>query len=69
MRRVASPWALTVSSWKFASFMNVVGTTAVARTLTTLTPVWALVVIVKKPDSEGLVDEVVPIQPFGKFAR
>ena len=31
IRRVASPVALTVTSWKFASFMKVVGTTAVAR--------------------------------------
>ena len=62
MRRVASPCALTVSWVKFASFMKVVGTTAVARTLTTLTPV----VRVGRHREEagcrdGLVDDVVPI--------
>ena len=45
IRRVASPVALTVTSWKFASFMKVVGTTAVAVTVTTLTPVAVTVVI------------------------
>ena len=69
MRRVASPSALTCSSVLFARRMKVVGTIAVARTLTTLTPVVASVVIVKKPASEGLVDDVVPIQPLGKLAR
>jgi hypothetical protein len=46
MRRVASPVARTVRFWKFASFMNVVGTTAVADTLTTFTPVLDRVLIV-----------------------
>jgi hypothetical protein len=48
--------------------MNVVGTTAVARTFTTLTPVTGSVVIVKKPDWPGLVEDDVPIQPSGKLA-
>ena len=39
MRRCASPVLVTVTSLKLASRMNVVGTTAVARTVTTLTPV------------------------------
>ena len=39
MRRVASPIALTLTSLKFASFMKVVGSDAVAVTVTVLTPV------------------------------
>ncbi len=37
--RVASPELVTVTSLKFARLMNVVGSFAVAETVTTLTPV------------------------------
>ena len=39
MRRVASPELLTVTSSKFARLMKVVGSFAVAATVTTFTPV------------------------------
>jgi hypothetical protein len=42
MRRVASPVAPTVTVMMFPSCMNVVGSTAVAVTVTVLTPVTAL---------------------------
>ena len=45
--------------------MNVVGRTAVADTLTMLTPLALSVVTF----TTGPVTEVVPIHPVGKFAR
>ncbi len=69
IRRVASPVLVTVTSRKFASFMNVVGSVAVAVTVTVLTPVVASVCSEKNPASDvGSVDADVPMKPTGKFA-
>ena len=52
-----------------ATLMNVVGNTAVAVTVTMLTPVAALTVDVKKLGSAvGSVDDDVPRYPAGKLA-
>ena len=62
MRRCASPSLETVTCWKLASRMNVVGTTAVARTVTTFTPVSTIVSRSKKLGSVvGLVTEDTPM--------
>ena len=61
MRRVASPTAETLTSLKFASFMKVVGRTAVAFTVTVLTPVVGSTDDLKKFGSlVGSVDDEVP---------
>jgi hypothetical protein len=50
--------------------MNVVGSTADAVTVTTLTPVAPTTVELKNPGSAiGSVLDVVPKYPSGKFAR
>jgi hypothetical protein len=49
MRRVAAPVLATVTSVKFASRMNVVGSTADAVTVTVLTPVATSTADAKNP--------------------
>ena len=62
MRRCASPSLDTVTCWKFARRMNVVGRTAVARTVTTLTPVVLSVRMSKKLASvAGFVTDDTPM--------
>ena len=69
MRRVASPVLLTFRTWKFASFMNVVGSCAEAFTATVLTPVAASVVSEKKSAAVGRIGPDGPeIADGGKFA-
>ena len=59
--RVASPELPTVTSWKLASCMNVVGSVADAFTVTTLSPLAGIVVRLKKFGSEaGSVTADVP---------
>ena len=69
MRRWASPELVTVTSFQFASFMNVVGKIADAVTVTTLTPVSSIIAVVKKLASVVGVTHVVPKYPDGKFAE
>src|SRR4026207_1456247 len=59
MRRCASPVAVTVTALKLASRMNDVGSTGVAETLTTLTPVAGMTVVLKNDGSLVEVTEVV----------
>ncbi len=62
MRRCASPELDTVTCWKFARRMKVVGRTAVARTVTMFTPVSSSVRMSKKLASVvGLVTEDTPM--------
>ena len=61
MRRVASPELLTVTVLKLATFMNVVGSTADAVTVTMLTPLAGTTVEVKKPGALESVTDVVPM--------
>src|SRR4051794_12113683 len=68
MRRVASPLAATVTCLKLTSCMKVVGRIACAVTVTTLTPLAASTVDVKKPGSVVGVTHVVPSVPSGKLA-
>src|SRR3954466_425408 len=61
MRRVASPLLLTVTDSKLPSRMKVVGSVAVAATVTVLMPVAASVFIEKNPGSvSGSVTDDVP---------
>ena len=69
MRRCASPVLVTVTSFKFASRMNVVGSTADAVTLTTLTPVASMTLVLKNDGSLVGVTDDVPKYPAGKFAE
>ncbi len=69
MRRWASPELVTVTSFQFASLMNVVGNIADAVTVTTLTPVSSIIAVVKNPASLVGVTHVVPKYPVGKFAE
>jgi hypothetical protein len=69
MRRVASPALVTVTSVKFPSRMNVVGSFAVAVTVTTFAPVAGMVWSEKNPGSVvGSVTDDVPMKPTGKLA-
>ena len=67
--RVASPVLATVTVLILATLMNVVGMTAVAVTVTTLTPVAGLTAEVKKlAAAVGSGAAAVPRYPGGKFA-
>src|SRR6185295_12548456 len=63
-----SPELVTVMVSKLATFMNVVGSTAVAFTVTTLTPVAAFTAELKKSAAAVGSPDVVPRNPLGKFA-
>src|SRR6266446_6372211 len=68
IRRVASPVLVTCTWLKLPSFMKVVGSISVAVTVTTLTPVTASVVDLKKLAAAVASTAVVPIYPMGKLA-